>query len=174
MSSIDRETPTGMVTVSGRHGDPPPEGQLLRLNDWEEPGAWALAGVIVLLGILVALPVDGRDFGQSLAGLALIGVGVMIAGVARSGLIIDQRGITVRELLRARHWPWSEIDRFEVRFPLLRGALRIHLTNGKVISTAGLDGRSARERRLSEAWLAELNRRAGGREVDPSTLDTES
>jgi hypothetical protein len=140
---------------------PLPEGKLLRLNDWEETGAWVLAGVILLIGGLVALPVDGRAFGESLAGLILVGVGVMIAGVARSGAIVGQDGIIVRQLLRSRHWTWFEIDHFEVKVPLLRGALRIYLTDGKMISTPGLDGRSARERRLSRAWIAELNRRAG-------------
>jgi hypothetical protein len=139
-----------------------PEGELLRLNDWEEPGAWVLAGAILVIGFLVALPVDGRGPGESVAGLAWIGVGLMVAGVARSGLIVDRHGITVRELLRSRHWTWDEVDHFEVKTPLLKGALRIHLVTGKVISTPGLDGRSRRERCLSEAWIAELNCRAGG------------
>jgi hypothetical protein len=91
----------------------------------------------------------------------MIGVGLMIAGVARSGLIVDLEGITVRELLRSRQWNWAEVDHFEVKTPLLRGALRTHLVDGRVISTTGLDGRSSRERRLSEAWISELNRRAG-------------
>lgn len=137
-----------------------PEGELLRLNDWEEPGAWALAGVLFLLGGLIALPVGGTSLGESIAGLALIGVGVMIAGVARSGLIVDQQGITVRELLRSRRWGWSAVDHLEVKIPLLRGALRIYLVDGRVISTPGLDGRSTRERRLSKAWIDEMNRRA--------------
>lgn len=140
---------------------PLPEGELLRLNDWEEPGAWVFAGALLLIGALIALPVDGRTFSESFAGLMLVGGGVMVAGVARSGAIVDQDGITVRQLLRSRHWTWSEIDHFEVKFPLLKGALRIYLTDGRAISTPGLDGRSARERRLSKAWIAELNRRAG-------------
>jgi hypothetical protein len=137
-----------------------PEGKLLRLNDWEEPGAWLLAGLVALCGIVIALPVEGRGVDELIAGLPMVGAGIVIASVARSGLIIDQQGITVRALLRSRRWAWSEVDHFEVRAPLLRGALRIHLMNGRVVSTPGLDGRSARERRLSEAWLAELNRRA--------------
>lgn len=141
---------------------PLPEGELLRLNDWEEPGAWALAGVLALFGILIAVPVDDRGLGHALAGLALIGAGVMVAGVARSGLIVDQEGVTIRDLLRSRRWTWDEVDRFEVKLPLFRGALRVHLVNGMVISTPGLDGRSAPERRLSSTWLAELNRRVGG------------
>jgi len=140
---------------------PLPEGKLLRLNDWEETGAWGLAGVMLLIGGLIALPVDGRGFGNLIPGLILMGLGVMVAGVARSGVIVGQDGITVRQLLRSRHWTWSEIDHFEVKVPLLRGALRIYLTDGRTISTPGLDGRSARERHLSKAWIAELNRRAG-------------
>jgi Bacterial PH domain len=141
---------------------PLPEGQLLRLNDWEEPGAWTLAGILALFGILIAVPVHGRGLGHALAGFALIVAGLMVASVARSGLIVDREGITVRDLLRSRRWAWDDVDRFEVRLPLLRGALRVHLVNGEVISTPGLDGRSASERRLSSAWLAELNHRAGG------------
>jgi hypothetical protein len=139
---------------------PLPEGELLRLNDWEETGAWVLAGAILLMGGLVALPVDGRAFGESIAGLILVGVGVMVAGVAGSGVVVGQDGITVRRLLRSRYLTWSEIDHFEVKTPLLRGALRIYLTDGTMISTPGLDGRSTRERHLSKAWISELNRRA--------------
>lgn len=139
---------------------PLPEDQLLRLNDWEEPGAWALAGILALFGVLIALPVNGRGFGHALAGFALIGAGVMVAGVARSGLIVHQQGITVRALLWSRSWEWSEVDHFEVKIPLIRGALRVYLTDGRVVSTPGLDGRSARERRISKAWIAELNHRA--------------
>jgi len=140
---------------------PLPEGKLLRLNDWEETGGWVFAGAILLIGALVALPVKGRPLSESLAGLMLVGVGVMVAGVARSGAIVHQDGITVRQLLRSRHLTWSEIDHFEVKAPLLKGALRIYLTDGRMLSTPGLDGRSAREKRLSSAWIAELNRRAG-------------
>lgn len=139
---------------------PLPEGELLRLNDWEEPGAWVLAGVLFVLGGLIALPVGNTNLGESIAGLALIVVGVMIAGVARSGLMVDRQGITVRELLRSRQWEWSEVDRVEVRIPFLRGALRIHLVDGRVISAPGLDGRSTSERSLSKAWIDEINRRA--------------
>jgi len=120
-----------------------------------------LAGALILIGGLIALPLDDRSLGESIAGLVLIGVGTMIAGVARSGLIVERQGITVRELIRSRHWTWAEVDHFEVKTPLLKGALRIHLVDGRVISTTGLDGRSSRERRLSEAWISELNRRAG-------------
>jgi len=144
---------------------PLPEGELLRLNDWEKSGAWAFAGVLWLLGGLIALSVGDTKLGESIAGLALIGVGVMIAGVARSGLIADQQGITVRELLRSRHWGWSEVDHLEVKMPLLRGALRVHLVDGRVISTPGLDGRSAGERRLSKAWIGEMNRRAAAARI---------
>lgn len=151
-----------MLAAPGGEEKPLPEGELLRLNDWEEPGAWALAGALVLFGILISLPVDDRGFGHVLAGLGLIGAGVMVAGVARSGLIVDQEGITIRDLLRSRRFAWSDVDRFEVKFPLLRGALRVHLADGRVISTPGLDGRSGSERRRSSEWLAALNCRAGG------------
>jgi hypothetical protein len=123
--------------------------------------AWILAGAVLLIGTLVALPVNGRTFGESIAGLILVGVGVMIAEVARSGVLVGQDGITVRTLLRSRYLTWFKIDLFEVKTPFLRGALRIYLTDGTMISTTGLDGRSARERRLSKAWIAELNKRAG-------------
>ena len=149
---------------------PLPEEKLLRLNDWEESGAWVLAGAVLLIGGLIALPVNGRSLEESIAGLILVGIGVMVAGVARSGLIVDRHGIAVRGLLRTKHWAWSEVDHFEVKFPLFRGALRIYLINGRVVSAPGLDGRSARERRLSKAWIAELNRRAAA--ASPSIPST--
>lgn len=139
---------------------PLPEGKLLRLNDWEESGAWAFAGVVMLIGLLVALPVNGREVGACVAGLAVMGVGVGIAGVARSGVIADRDGVAVRRLLKKRNLKWAEVDHFAVKAPLVRGALRIYLADGTVLSAPGLDGRTRREREISQAWIAELNRRA--------------
>lgn len=144
-----------------------PEGKLLRLNDWEESGAWVFAGAVVLIGLLIALPVNGRGVGTCIAGLVIVGVGAGIAGVARSGVIVASDGVVVRKLFKSRYLRWSEVDHFAVRAPILRGALRIYLVDGTILSTPGLDGRSRRERDVSRSWIAELNRRAAARSVSP-------
>jgi hypothetical protein len=139
---------------------PLPEGELLRLNEWEEPGAWMLAGFFVLVGIIVVdwkVPPGVEDI---VIAVVAFGAAAMIAGVARSGLVVDREGVTVRSLWRSRRWAWSEVDRVEVKVPLFRGALRVHLVDGRVLSAAGLDGRTRSERQLSKAWLDEMNRRA--------------
>jgi hypothetical protein len=139
---------------------PLPEGELLRLNEWEEPGAWMLAGFFVLVGVLVVdwkVPPGVEDV---VIAVVAFGAAAMIAGVAGSGLVVDREGVTVRSLWRSRRWAWSEVDRVEVKVPLFRGALRVRLVDGRVLSAAGLDGRTRSERQLSKAWLDELNRRA--------------
>lgn len=137
---------------------PLPEGELLRLNDWEVHGALLAAAFFFMCGLAFFIP----DEIDAVAGLIAIGIGLGFAEVGRSGVVVEKAGITVRGMFRGRQWNWSEVDHFEVRTPLIRGALRVYLRNGKVVSAPGLNGFSRRERRLSEAWIAELNRRAGG------------
>ena len=137
----------------------------MRLNEWEEPGAWMLAGFFVLMGLIVVdwkVPPGVEDL---VAAAVAFGAATMIAEVARSGLVVDREGVTVRSLWRSRRWAWSDVDHVEVKVPLFRGALRVHLADGRVISAAGLDGRTRRERQLSEAWLSEINRRAAAARI---------
>lgn len=145
-----------------------PEGRLLRLNDWAEPAGWLLTGVVIFLGFVALLTpsisshsVSARIF----AGIIWIGVGVMIGGGVRSGIILDKSGITVRGMFRSRHLDWSEIRSFEIKAPILKGSLRIELVDGEVLSTMALSGNSAKERALAKVWLKELNQRAANARV---------
>lgn len=142
-----------------------PEGELLRLNDWSGLAAWILACLAFLLGVflLVSPPSQLHHFDGSLRpvlGLIWLSVGLMIAGGARSGLIVDQQGITVQGLIRRTHFNWSEVALFELKTPFYKAALRIHLINGRELNTLGFGAKSPGERRLAEARVAELNRRA--------------
>jgi hypothetical protein len=140
-----------------------PEGALLRLNDWSETGAWALAVLAAVAGALVLWPLRHGHIDsvfRPLLGLTWLAFAALIAGGARSGVIVDSGGITVRGLVRRQRWEWSEISDFELKRPIYRAALRIRFTNGSEASAPGFNARSSEERKLAEARVAELNRRA--------------
>lgn len=142
-----------------------PEGELLRLNDWSQPAAWALAVVVGLLGVMLITTKGSpsQHFDGSLrpvVGLVWLGFGLMIAGEARSGLIVDEQGLSVQGWIRRRRWNWSEVDGFKLKRPFLRQSLRIKLSDGRTVSTAGFGARSTSERTLVEERVAELNHRA--------------
>jgi hypothetical protein len=141
-----------------------PEGELLRLNDWSRTAAWALAIFVGLLGIMLIATKGSpsQHFNGSLrpvVGLVWLGFGLMIAGEARSGLIVDEQGILVQGWLRRRRWDWSEIGEFQLKRPFLRQSLRISLADGGVVAVPGFAPKSAIERTLAEERVAELNRR---------------
>lgn len=150
-------------------------GALLRLNDWAEPAAWAFAVITAGLGLLLILDRPDGAFhgGRIAAGMFWLGMGMVFAGGARSGLIVDEHGITVQGWVRRRRWRWSEVTRFELKVPLLRQALRIYLASGKQVSTLGFGARSASERGLAEARVAELNRRAHEHRRLPLSMDAQ-
>jgi Bacterial PH domain len=133
----------------------------------------ALGGWFLLLGGAAAVlnvisisdeGVDADAFGMVI-GLMMVGWGVAFLRVPRCGLLVHRQGITVRELRRSREWPWSEVDHFELDRSFLKWDLRIHLADGRVVSAPGLEWRRARYRRLAEAWVDELNRRAAAAAV---------
>jgi hypothetical protein len=142
---------------------PLPEGRLLRLNDWTESAGLVFAGLVVFLGLIVLFTPSISAHSATtrvIAGLVWVGVGLMIAGGVRSGVIVTEEGIKVRGILRSQTVKWSEIESFEIKAPILRGALRIRLIDGTALSAMGFDGNSAKERALAKAWLHELNQRA--------------
>lgn len=156
---------SGLSISKGTRKELLPEGKLLRLNDWAEPGGWVVAGVVVLFGVVLLLPpaspsshLDGSL--RPVAGLVWVGLGLMMAGGARSGLIVDHDGIAVQGLWRRNQWRWEEVDAFELKKPFYRPALRIHLADGSRASASGFSPKSVSERSLAEARVTELNRRA--------------
>jgi hypothetical protein len=154
-----------LSATAGSNKDVLPEGELLRLNEWSELGAWLLACFAFLLGVfLIVVPASRpHHFDGPLRlvlGLVWLGFGLLIAGGARSGLVVDEHGVVVQGLVRRTRWEWSEIAGFVLKPPLFKPALRIQLTDGKEVSTLGFSARSAEERNLAKGRVAELNRRA--------------
>jgi len=141
-----------------------PEGERLRLNDWGEPAAWVLAAIAALAGLFLLIvtpdkPSDIDGIRRVILALIWFGFGLIIAGGARSGLIVDDSGITVQGWIRRRRWNWSEVSGFELRRTFIRQALRITLVSGEQIGVTGFGAKSSSERDLAEARVAELNRR---------------
>lgn len=149
---------------------PLPEGELLRLNDWIELAGWVFVSAVFMIGFIPfigSFTDDSSGSGMPIAGLVWMAMSLMIADGVRAGLIVDKHGVSVQSLLRRRGWAWSEIERFEIKRPLIRGPVRVRLVNGKTVSTYGLSGHSRAERRLARAWIAELNRRAAAAASSP-------
>jgi hypothetical protein len=142
-----------------------PEGELLRLNEWGEALGWLLAGFVFLLGLVLLIfqpAAHGHLEGpqRQLLGLVWIAFGAMIATNMRRGLIVDQSGIIIQRTFRRSHRTWADIERFELKQPFFRPALRIRFNDGTEASTFGFNSRSRGEQTLADERIAELNRRA--------------
>jgi hypothetical protein len=143
-----------------------PEGELLRVDRrsrWSERacGAWFL--LFAGFGAAIAA-VEGTVYSVVIT-LVFGAIGFTNLGLPGAGLIVLRHGIVIRELqwggwIRIREWTWSEVDHFEVGRPLVKWALRVHLTDGNVVSAPLLERKSVRKGPLAKAWVAELNRRA--------------
>jgi hypothetical protein len=80
----------------------------------------------------------------------LLGVGILVvlaAGVAaagfgalRSGVLVHRDGITVRNGWRSQRVAWEAIERFSVEPHALSTTGRVHLHNGDVLTTWGIQG----------------------------------
>lgn len=147
-----------------------PEGDLLRIGSWSNRSVLACAGWFVLLAGISAgsAAAEGNIFTGILA-LVFGAVGFTNLGLPRAGLIVHRHGIVLRELqwggwIRNREWAWSQVDRFEVKRPRIKWALRIHLADGSIVSAPLLERKSARKSPVARAWVAELNRRAAASE----------
>jgi hypothetical protein len=142
-----------------------PEGQLLRLNDWQETGAWGLAVLAGAAGLFLLLVPSLRHHHyhgplRELVGVAWLGIGLFLAGMARSGMLVDSEGIILQGVIKRSRWKWSEVIGFHLKTPFYKPALRIQLADGSEASSIGFSAKSAEERNLAEARVAELNRRA--------------
>ncbi|HEX5592037.1 MAG TPA: PH domain-containing protein [Solirubrobacterales bacterium] len=142
-----------------------PKGEILRLNDWSRTAAFALATLVGVLGMMLIATKGSpsQNFDGSLrpaVGLVWLGFALMIAGEARSGLIVEEQGVLVQGWLRRRRICWTEIEGFVVKQPFFRQALRIRLVKGGTVTVPGFSPRSANERNLVEERVHELNCRA--------------
>jgi hypothetical protein len=147
-----------------------PEGELLRLGRWSEWPVLACAvWFLLLVGISAAVAVSNGNVFSGVLALVLGAIGFTNLGLPRAGLIIYPSGIVIRELqwggwIRTREWSWSEVDHFEVKRPLIKWALRVHLSDGSVASAPLLERKSVRNGPAARAWVDELNRRAAAAE----------
>lgn len=140
--------------------EPLPEGKLLWLGSWLDPAIMVGGIWLLVAGFNLVISVVNENAVAAFVGLAMVGIGVRYATAPRSGLTVLRHGVAIRTLRRVRELTWSEVDHFELGRPLWKWALRIHLVDGRVLSSPGFEGRSEDKRRLAEAWVGELNRRA--------------
>ena len=139
-----------------------PEGELLVLNEWEQGMAFLFAGIALILGFLLLLSsVRGHLHGPALpvAGLVWIGVGALFVQSGRAGLIVENDGVTLRGIIRRRHWSWREIKGFEIKFVIGLPSLKMTLNDGGYVRAPGFRGRTGKDRELANRRVAELNRR---------------
>ena len=80
----------------------------------------------------------------------LLGVGILLAlaagvaaaglGALRSGVLVHRAGVTIRNGWRSRRVAWEAIERFSVEPLALSTTGRVHLCNGEVLTTWGIQG----------------------------------
>ncbi|MEA2219403.1 MAG: Bacterial domain [Solirubrobacteraceae bacterium] len=80
----------------------------------------------------------------------LLGIGILVAlaggvaaagfGALRSGVLVHRDGITVRNGWRSRRLAWDAIERFSLQPVALSTTGRVHLYNGEVLTTWGIQG----------------------------------
>jgi hypothetical protein len=144
--------------------DPPilPEGEPLVLNEWEQGLLFLFALVLGLIGLAMLFSAVQHDFHEAarqVAGFWSIAAALFFFQAGRSGLVVEKDGVTLRGIIRRRHWAWREIEGFEIKFVVYFPPLRINLTNGHHVRAPGFRGRSVKDRELSDLRIAELNRR---------------
>lgn len=144
--------------------DPPilPEGEPLVLNEWEQSLLFLFALVLGLIGLVMLFSsVQHHLHGAArpVAGLWSIATAMFFFQAGRAGLVVEKDGVTLRGIIRRRHWTWREIEGFEIKFVIYFPPLKIKLTDGRHVRTPGFRGRTAKDRELADLRIAELNRR---------------
>ena len=145
-------------------GDPAilPEGEPLVLNEWEQSLLFLFALVLGLIGLFLLISAVQHHLhgaARPVGGLVWIGGAVFFFQAGRSGLVVDSDGVTLRGIIRRRHWTWREIDGFEIKFVVYFPPLKMNLKDGRHVRVRGFRGRTAKDRELAERRIAELNRR---------------
>ena len=144
--------------------DPPilPEGEPLVLNEWEQSLLMLFALVIGLIGLFLlfsAVQHHLQGVARPVGGVVWIGVAAFFFQAGRSGLVVEKDGVTLRGIIRRRHWTWSEIEGFEFKFVVYFPPLKINFKDGRHVRVRGFRGRTAKDRELADRRIAELNRR---------------
>jgi hypothetical protein len=141
-----------------------PEDETLRVNEWEAAMTLLIGGIVVLVGLVALFSGSGQhhhapSWLTPVVGLLCIGAGIHVGMKSRSGLIVDQDGISVQSAIRRRHWRWHEVEHFELTTAIYAPVLKIDMVDGTRVRTPGFKGRSKNERDLARERVAELNRR---------------
>ncbi|MBS1864118.1 MAG: PH domain-containing protein [Actinobacteria bacterium] len=143
--------------------DPPilPEGEPLVLNEWEQSGLMLFALVAGLIGLFLLVTSLHHLHGPArpVAGLVWIGGAAFFFQAGRAGLVVEKDGVTLRGIIRRRHWAWREIEGFEFKFVVYFPPLKIKFKDGRHVRVRGFRGRTAKDRELADRRIAELNRR---------------
>lgn len=145
-------------------GDPAllPEGEPLVLHEWEQGLMFLFALVLGLIGLLLLVSsVQHHLHGAArpMAGLWSIGTAIFFFQAGRAGLVVEKDGVTLRGIIRRRHWAWREIEGFEIKFVVYFPPLKINFKDGRHVRAPGFRGRTAKDRELADRRIAELNRR---------------
>jgi hypothetical protein len=141
-----------------------PEGEVLRLSEWEQGVVFLFAG-FSLLGGLYLLAFGPAHHGEQQALVRLLGlvwllIGALFLQSGRAGMVADEGGFQLRGILRRRYWHWREVRSFEIIRITYMPALRVDLVDGRAVRVPGFKARSETERALADRRVAELNRRA--------------
>lgn len=142
-----------------------PEDEVLRLNEWAEPAAWAFAFIAACAGGLLAFtdPSPHSELvgpGRLVLAAIWFAFALLFASSARAGLIIRDGKLEVRWRIRTRAVPWHEVTEFEYQRAAFRPALRMRLRSGEDLRILGFEARSSGDSERAEQMVAELNRRA--------------
>lgn len=141
-----------------------PEGEVLRLSEWEQGIVFLFAGLSILGGLYL-LVFGPAHHGEQQALVRLLGViwlaiGALFLQSGRAGMVVDEDGFQLRGMVRRRYWRWQEVKSFEISRMAYMPALRVDLADGRAVRVPGFKARSAAERDLADRRVAELNRRA--------------
>lgn len=139
-----------------------PEGEALVLSEWEQGLMFVFGLVLGLVGLLLLLSSIEEHFqmaAPTVGGLVCIGSAAFFFQSGRAGLVVEKDGVTLRGIVRRRHWAWHDIEGFEIQFVLFFPPLKMNLKDDRHVRAPGFRGRTAKDRALADQRVAELNRR---------------
>jgi hypothetical protein len=148
-----------------------PEGEPLTLHEWEQGLMFLFALVLGLIGVMLLVSSVRHHFhgvARMVVGLVWIGGAAFFFQAGRAGLVVEKDGVTLRGIVRRRHWTWREIEGFEIKFVVYFPPLRINLEGDRHVRAPGFKGRTAKDRELADRRIAELNRRVEEARRDPA------
>jgi len=120
-----------------------------------------LCYALIFLAIAIAAYSLGSLFGV-LWGTGALAWGAWVLRIPRTGLIVEQQGIKIRSPLWTYHYPWREVQAFElIERPIspYMYRLRVHLRDGSVRKVRGFFARGPAEEEKRRLMLRALEER---------------